>query len=55
MIQHADQIAIIGAGIGGLSAAIALRDAGFQVTVYEQSSTLTEIGAGSAFLRMHAR
>lgn len=46
MTQHVDQIAVIGAGIGGLTAAIALCDSGFQVTIYEQSSTLTEIGAG---------
>lgn len=46
MQRRAEQVAIIGAGIGGLTAAIALCDAGFPVTVYEQSSTLTEIGAG---------
>jgi salicylate hydroxylase len=41
-----EHIAIIGAGIGGLSAAIGLCDAGFGVTVYEQSPIITEIGAG---------
>ena len=46
MQSSAGQIAVIGAGIGGLTAAIALCDAGFRVTVYEQSSILTEIGAG---------
>ncbi|MCG8314767.1 MAG: FAD-dependent oxidoreductase [Pseudomonadales bacterium] len=39
-------IAIIGAGIGGLSAAIALTKAGFTVTVFEQAATLGEVGAG---------
>lgn len=41
-------VAIIGGGIGGLSAALALRQRGFEVTVYEQSPELGEIGAGVA-------
>ena len=40
------RIGIIGAGIGGLSAALALRQAGFEVDVYEQASELTEVGGG---------
>ena len=40
------RIAIIGAGLGGLSAAIALDRAGFDVQVYERSRQLGEIGAG---------
>ncbi|HEX3990077.1 MAG TPA: FAD-dependent monooxygenase [Acetobacteraceae bacterium] len=40
------RIAIIGAGIGGLSAAVSLRQAGFQVDVYEQAPELTEVGGG---------
>jgi salicylate hydroxylase len=40
------EIAVIGAGIGGLAAAIALRLAGFDVDVYEQASELTEVGGG---------
>lgn len=40
------KIAIVGGGIGGLSAALALRQRGFEVTVYEQSPQLGEIGAG---------
>ncbi|HUN53430.1 MAG TPA: FAD-dependent monooxygenase [Candidatus Sulfotelmatobacter sp.] len=40
------RIAIVGGGIGGLSAALALLQAGFDVEVYEQASALGEIGAG---------
>jgi 2-polyprenyl-6-methoxyphenol hydroxylase-like FAD-dependent oxidoreductase len=39
-------IIIVGAGIGGLTAAIALRQAGFDVEVYERTAELKEIGAG---------
>jgi len=39
-------VAIVGGGIGGLAAALALRQRGFEVTVYEQSPELGEIGAG---------
>ena len=37
---------VIGAGLGGLSAAIALRKAGFVVDVYEKAHELKEVGAG---------
>ncbi len=37
---------ITGAGIGGLTAAIALRRAGIEVEVYERASRLAEVGAG---------
>ncbi|AYY55321.1 monooxygenase [Burkholderia multivorans] len=40
------RIAIIGAGIGGLVAALALVDRGFAVRVFEQAEQLREIGAG---------
>ncbi|MCM3693835.1 FAD-dependent oxidoreductase [Neobacillus niacini] len=40
------RIAILGAGIGGASAAVALRHAGFNVNVYEQAAAITEVGAG---------
>jgi 2-polyprenyl-6-methoxyphenol hydroxylase-like FAD-dependent oxidoreductase len=40
------EIAVIGAGIGGLTAAVALRQAGFEVDVYEQAAELTEVGGG---------
>lgn len=40
------RIGIVGAGIGGLSAAIALARAGFSVEVIEQARQLEEVGAG---------
>jgi salicylate hydroxylase len=40
------RIAIIGGGIGGLSAALQLLEAGFDVHVYEQADAIGEIGAG---------
>jgi salicylate hydroxylase len=40
------RIAIIGGGIGGLSAALHLLHAGFDVHVYEQAPRIGEIGAG---------
>ena len=39
-------IAIIGAGMGGLAAAAALRRVGIDVTVYEQATQFARIGAG---------
>jgi len=39
-------IAIVGAGMGGLTAAATLRQAGFQVHVYEQAQRFERIGAG---------
>ncbi len=40
------KISILGAGIGGLSTAIALKQEGFDVTIYERHSKPAEIGAG---------
>ena len=40
------QIVIVGAGIGGLTAALALLQRGFDVRVLEQAPVLGEIGAG---------
>ncbi len=41
------KIGIVGAGLGGMTAAVALQQRGFDVTVYEQSPVLGEIGAGT--------
>src|SRR5438034_11353298 len=40
------RIAVIGAGIGGLTAALSLRRAGFEADLYEQAPALTHIGGG---------
>ena len=40
------KVAVIGAGIGGLTAALSLRAAGFAVEVYEQAPELAEVGGG---------
>jgi salicylate hydroxylase len=40
------RIAVIGGGIGGLTAALSLHRAGFAVEVYEQAPELTQIGGG---------
>lgn len=42
------QIAIIGGGIGGLTAAIALRQVGFKTEVFEQAPALLDVGAAIA-------
>src|SRR5689334_19433277 len=47
-MRRAARIAIIGGGIGGLTAARALRQRGFEPTVYEAAPELREIGAGVA-------
>jgi salicylate hydroxylase/6-hydroxynicotinate 3-monooxygenase len=39
-------VAIIGAGMGGLASAAALRRVGIDVTVYEQAAQFTRLGAG---------
>ena len=39
-------IAIIGAGIGGLTAAACLRRVGMDVRIYEQARGFTRLGAG---------
>src|SRR5438874_13566233 len=40
------RIAVVGGGIGGLTAALSLFRAGFEVDVYEQAPELTQIGGG---------
>src|SRR6266516_3563556 len=48
MEQNEPSIAIIGGGIGGLSAALSLLRAGVEVQVYERARTISEVGAGIA-------
>ena len=40
------KIVIVGAGLGGLTAGLALLRRGFEVELYEQAPSLREIGAG---------
>src|SRR5690554_4882497 len=44
--QAIERIVVVGAGLGGLTAALALLQRGFRVTVLEQSAELGEVGAG---------
>ena len=46
MTARSLNVAVIGGGIGGLTAAVALRRAGCAVDVYEQAPQLTEVGGG---------
>jgi 2-polyprenyl-6-methoxyphenol hydroxylase-like FAD-dependent oxidoreductase len=46
MPGHPLSIAIVGAGMGGLAAAAALRQTGIDVQVYEQATRFARIGAG---------
>ena len=45
-VEKSLRILIVGAGIGGLTAALALRRDGHDVEIYEQASQLAELGAG---------
>jgi 6-hydroxynicotinate 3-monooxygenase len=45
-MQGNTRIAVIGAGLGGLSVAGFLQRAGFAVTIYEQAPTFCRVGAG---------
>src|SRR2546428_13854500 len=42
----APQVAIVGAGIGGLTAASTLRGIGMDVQIYEQAARFARVGAG---------
>ncbi|MET0849866.1 MAG: FAD-dependent monooxygenase [Candidatus Rokuibacteriota bacterium] len=46
MLAHDRSVAIVGGGIGGLAAALALLRAGFDVHVFEQAAAFKEVGAG---------
>lgn len=46
MPAHAHRVIVIGAGIGGLAAALGLQRRGFTVTVYERGAEIREFGAG---------
>jgi len=39
-------VGVVGGGIGGLAAALSLHRAGFDVHVYEQAGSVSEIGVG---------
>jgi salicylate hydroxylase len=47
------KIAIIGAGIGGLTLALALREHGIDAQLYEQTDELRDVGECDAVLRAH--
>ncbi|MBK9712471.1 MAG: FAD-dependent monooxygenase [Kouleothrix sp.] len=46
--KHPIRAIVVGGGIGGITAAIALRQAGVEATVYERAGELREVGAGLA-------
>jgi salicylate hydroxylase len=45
-MSRSTSVAVVGGGIGGLATALGLLRAGFDVRVYEQSRTLSQVGAG---------
>ncbi len=45
-MSHKLKIAVVGGGIGGLTAALTLARRGFETHVFEQSNELREVGAG---------
>ena len=46
MTKHRPKIVIVGAGLGGLTLALSLARANFEIVVLEQASRLGEVGAG---------
>jgi salicylate hydroxylase len=46
MRLHKFNVGIIGGGIGGVAAALALNRVGVEATVYERAPELREVGAG---------
>lgn len=47
------RVAIVGAGLGGLAAAIGITLAGHKVTILEQAAQLGEVSAERAFPSVH--
>jgi 2-polyprenyl-6-methoxyphenol hydroxylase-like FAD-dependent oxidoreductase len=45
-VKHPAKVMVAGANIGGMTAAEALRRAGLEVTVFERTAELREVGAG---------
>lgn len=45
-LNQANNVIVVGAGIGGLTVALGLAKQGFQVKVFEQAAELGEVGAG---------
>lgn len=52
MASNDVHVGLVGAGIGGLAAAIALRRAGAKVTVLEAASSLGEVRAMASLYRI---
>ena len=46
MGNRAKRIAVIGGGIGGMTAAAALHQRGFEVSIYERAANLGGVGFG---------
>jgi salicylate hydroxylase len=46
MALNGKNIVVVGAGIGGLAAALCLRQRGARVTILEKAAAITEVGAG---------
>src|SRR3546814_16312870 len=46
MEKKGEHVIVVGGGLGGLTAALALLKQGFRVTVLEQAPALGEVGAG---------
>ncbi|CAM6086633.1 unnamed protein product [Calypogeia fissa] len=46
MTRRQVHVAVVGAGLGGLAAAIGISRAGHLVTIFEQAQVLSEVGAG---------
>ena len=51
--EDGPQVAIVGAGIGGVALASALMARGTDVRIYEQASAFARVGAGIQIGRAH--